>query len=180
MNTLSEERKVERVFDPKTVTEARKRFGGDFNWRLYHSMFELDDFSFDYSYAKKSIGMNEDEFQEMLEAFEVMEFISKENGRWEITNSTVTVPMDVNNISLQLENHEIFMCNLAGQLSEQQNTHYANGYVASNKQAVSELHKEVMDAVIRFNEKSASLKKDGLYGIGFTVTNLLQSVGEKQ
>ena len=78
----------------------------------------------------------------------------------------------------QLENHEGFMSNLAGLLSTERNSVYCSGYVASNASTVKKFQQKILEAFIEFNEESASVQKDGLYGLGFTATNLVNPEGD--
>lgn len=169
---------IPKTFGSDIYNEAASRFLADMTWRKLHALMELDEFSFEYSYIKTRLNISETEYKEALEGLEKLGLVAEVNEKWQIVTHTYTIPTQNIDPAGQLANHEIFMSDLSGLLSLQRKSQWASGMVASNKELVSKLQKNILNAFIEFNEESAKAQKDGLYGIGFTATDLLEPQGD--
>lgn len=162
-----------RNFNTETYKMYAQRFLGDMVWRKVHALMELPDFSFDANYVCAKLDISETEYKEALNGLEQLGLIGRERGEWIVITQTYVAPTDVMSKAQQLECHEIFMSDLSGLLSVDRKSQWASGFVASNVGLVDELKKNVLNAFIEFNTKSANATKDGLYAIGFSATDII-------
>lgn len=168
-----------KVVNAEDIIEAELRFMSDPSWRLYQAFMEMDDFSIDFEYANRQLGMNKEEHTAVLEGLEKLGMVINRAGKWEIINTTYRINTSHVPLADQLVFHESFINDLAGKLTPERKAEYASGYVASNQKLVSKLQKKILTAFVEFNQESAQHEKDGLYGIGFTVTDLREPQGGK-
>lgn len=159
--------------------EALDNFYGNWIWRAIHALLDHQDFDSSPIWISKRLDISIEEVVEAFEGLKVLGLVTQDESGFKAKQVQFIVPEKFTTLESMVRKHRDVSQQILNQVSVEKNLKGRLYFVASNSEELERLDRKINEALLEFNKRSESCKKDGLYAVTATAIDLLNNKGEK-
>lgn len=166
--------------DAGAYNQALKNFLGNYVLRAVHAFMEHQDFDASPVWIANKLNISIETAAQALDNLVILGLAERTSEGFLPKEVKFLIPDDEMTPEVRMDRHTLVSLQILNRLDPRKRTFYYQGFVASNKEAFTELKTKLNKLLSDFSLQSAHGPKDGLYCFTTTAVDIMENDQEKE